>query len=288
MARGQVLDGAATAEPEAAGEARGRRWLPRRRLPLEQLTAELAIAGFLIAWYFAARGTPEYILPSPIDVGRLTGRLLFDPELARHTYGSFLRIVIAVGLALGLGLALALLPRVAPFTRTLVMGRVLPFLNAFPTLGWAMAALFWFGIGTNTVIFVEVAILLPFCLINISTGLNNMDGEILEMGRSFTRNPWRLLRLVVLPMLVPYLMAATRISFGVGWKIALVAELFGTTTSGLGYLLSITKTRFDTPLLFAIIATIIVIAVAVDRLVLAPLERHLLRHQQPAQTGWLA
>jgi NitT/TauT family transport system permease protein/sulfonate transport system permease protein len=228
---------------------------------------------------------PEYILPSPIDVGRLTGRLLVDPDLARHTYTSFLRIVAAVGLALVLGTAFALLPRHLPLSGTLVTGRILPFLNAFPTLGWAMMALFWFGIGTTSVIFVEVAILLPFCMINVATGLNNLDGELLEMGRSFTRRPWRLLRRVVLPMLVPYLLAAARISFGVGWKIALVAELFG-ATSGLGYLLNHARVRFDSPMIFATIATIIVVAMAVDRLVFAPLERHLLRHQAPAQAGW--
>jgi NitT/TauT family transport system permease protein/sulfonate transport system permease protein len=166
-----------------------------------------------------------------------------------------------------------------------VTARVLPFLNAFPTLGWAMLALFWFGIGTTSILFVEVAILLPFCMINVATGLNNLDSELLEMGRSFTRGHVRLLRRLVLPMLTPYLLAAARISFGVGWKIALVAELFG-ATSGLGYLLNFARVRFDSPMIFATIATIIVIAVAVDRLVFAPLERYLLRHQPSAQAGW--
>lgn len=285
MARDQVLERTTASAPtETVSVAARRRW-PALRLPLERLTAEVAVVGLLAAWYVAARGTPEYILPSPIDVGWLTGRLLVDPDLARHTYTSLLRIVVAVGAALALGTAFALLPRYLPLSRTLVTGRILPFLNAFPTLGWAMMALFWFGIGTRSVVFVEVAILLPFCMINVATGLNNLDGELLEMGRSFTRHRWRLLRRVVLPMLTPYLLAAARISFGVGWKIALVAELFG-ATSGLGYLLNYARTRFDSPMIFATIATIIVVAVAVDRLVLAPLERRLLRYQAPAQAGW--
>ena len=36
--------------------------------------------------------------------------------------------------------------------------------------------------------------------------------------------------------MMPYVMGALRISYGIGWKISLVAELLG-STSGLGYLM---------------------------------------------------
>ena len=41
---------------------------------------------------------------------------------------------------------------------------------------------------------------------------------------------------VVIPMLMPYGVAALRVSYGVCWKIALISELFG-AQSGLGYLM---------------------------------------------------
>ena len=34
-------------------------------------------------------------------------------------------------------------------------------------------------------------------------------------------------RKIALPMLLPYIMSSVRIAYGVGWKIALVSELFG-------------------------------------------------------------
>ncbi len=44
-------------------------------------------------------------------------------------------------------------------------------LNSFPSIGWAILAAIWFDPGDFGVIFVEVAILILFCLINIAEGL---------------------------------------------------------------------------------------------------------------------
>ena len=40
----------------------------------------------------------------------------------------------------------------------------------------------WFGISPFTVIFAVTVILLPFGLINMREGLENLDREIVEMG----------------------------------------------------------------------------------------------------------
>ena len=84
--------------------------------------------------------------------------------------------------------------------------------------------------------FVQVAILTPFCLVNLAEGLRELDQEILEMGRSFTRNRIRIFIKITIPMLLPYVIAAIRIAYGVCWKIALVSELFG-AESGIGVIM---------------------------------------------------
>ncbi len=86
------------------------------------------------------------------------------------------------------------------------------------------------------VIFVEVAILIPFCLINVGEGLRQIDRELMEMGRSFTRSRVRILWRVTLPLLVPFLLSALRIAYGIAWKIALVSELLG-APARLGHLM---------------------------------------------------
>jgi NitT/TauT family transport system permease protein len=149
-------------------------------------------------------------------------------------------------------------------------------LNSFPSIGWAILAAIWFDPGDFGVIFVEVAILIPFCLINIAEGLRNIDRELMEMGRSFTRHRTRILWRLKLPLLVPYGLSATRIAYGIAWKIALVAELLG-APSGIGYLMLRAQTAADSTTFLATCFAIVLMFVAGERLVVVPLERRFAR-----------
>jgi len=83
------------------------------------------------------------------------------------------------------------------------------------------------------------------------------------------------------PALLPAIVGSARLSYGVGWKVGIVAELFGVTT-GLGYLLSYARTMFDTALLYAVTLVVVVLVVAVDVLVFSRLERYVTRHRADA------
>jgi NitT/TauT family transport system permease protein len=177
-----------------------------------------------------------------------------------------------VALATLIGGALAVIPYRWPIADTIVRDRITPFLNSFPSVGWAILAMIWFGTTNAAVIFVEVAILTPFCLINVLEGLNELDRELIEMGWSFTRRGSRNFVKLVVPMLLPYVMSAIRIAYGVGWKIALVAELFG-VSSGLGYLMLKAEIVSDAATVYATCFAIVLLFLAGEKLVLDPLSR---------------
>ena len=147
----------------------------------------------------------------------------------------------------------------------------------FSGIGWTFLAIIWFGISDITVVFVISMVLVPFAIINMREGLANLDAERIEMAASFTRGPWRRFVLVVLPSLFPFIFATIRISFGVAWKVALTAELFGGNT-GLGYLLNLARQDFDMPLILAVILIIIAFVYSTDRWIFAPIQSRLARH----------
>ena len=62
---------------------------------------------------------------------------------------------------------------------------------------------------------------------------------------------------IVLPTLFPFMFAAVRVSFGVSWKVALTAELFG-GSRWLGYTMNIARQELETQI-YAVIALIVVI-----------------------------
>ena len=154
----------------------------------------------------------------------------------------------------------------------LVHGRIGPFLNSFSGIGWTLLAVIWFGLDHITVVFAIAAVLTPFSLVNMRAGFDALDPELIEMARSFGRRRARALGRVVLPLLAPYVMAAVRIAYGVGWKIALVAELFG-ADSGLGYLMLQAQIIADAAMVFATCFAIVVIFFAGEKLIIDPLSR---------------
>ena len=238
--------------------------------------------ALVVVWLLAARGAaPGSIAPDPGRVLPLAAQLLVDPAYAQHTYASLLRVLVAVAIAVAAGTGLMLAARFVYLARVLVAHRILPVLNAVPTVSWAILAVVWLGVNDLAVVAVVVAILLPFTMVNVWSGLLALDEELYEMAKSFTRDRSRRLRFLVLPALLPAIVASARISYGVGWKVGIVAELFGVTT-GLGYLMSYARTVFDTALLYAATLVVIVLVVAVDWIVFARLERYLARHRADA------
>ncbi|MGV6875965.1 ABC transporter permease [Pseudochelatococcus sp. B33] len=242
--------------------------------PGQAMTRRLVTDGgvvlVILGWWLLSRNMPAFVMPSPMAVFSKVLEFGYDPRLMTHAAISFLRVGTAVGLATVIAVAIGLLTRRFPVLEEMVERRLLTFLNSFPSVGWAILAVIWFQISSGTVIFIQVVIVLPFCLINVLEGLRQLDPELMEMGRSYTRSRRRLFLRLVLPLVMPFLIAGLRVAYGIAWKIALVSELFG-APSGLGYLLMQAQVRADATLVFACCLVIVLIFASVDRLVLRPL-----------------
>jgi NitT/TauT family transport system permease protein/sulfonate transport system permease protein len=247
-----------------------------RTMIAERLIGEGVVVLALIGWWLTARGLPEFILPGPVAVGRRLLEMFVTADILFHMLASAWRVLVAIAVAILIGGGLAFLAWGVPWMETVVEDRIKPVLNSFPSIGWAILAAIWFEPGDFGVIFVEIAILIPFCLINIAEGLRNIDRELMEMGKSFTRHRARILLRLTLPLLVPYGLSAIRIAYGIAWKIALVAELLG-APSGLGYLMLRAQTAADSTTFLATCFAIVLIFVLGERLVIVPLERRFAR-----------
>lgn len=243
-----------------------------RSWSVQWLIANGAIAIALIAWWAGARHLPAFVLPGPLDVLRSAFSFVTDPSIGYHALISFVRVAISVAIAMALALALAIAVRAAPLLDGIVERRILTFLNSFPSVGWAILGVLWFKISTPTVLFIQTAIVLPFCLINALAGFRQIDADLDELGMSLTRSPFRRFFKLTLPLIAPFLIAGIRVAYGICWKIALVSELFG-ASSGLGYLLMRAQSTSDAAMVFACCFVIVAIYSITDALLLKPLAR---------------
>ncbi|TCT07396.1 ABC transporter permease [Paralcaligenes ureilyticus] len=239
---------------------------------LGRFLGELLVVLFLAIWWITALGLPDFVLPGPWPVAKRLFELLRDPEFLDNALVSTVRVVLSVLIACLIGGVLAFIANTLPVCDGVINERIKPFLNSFPSIGWAILAAIWFKAGNFGVVFVQVAILIPFCLINIDQGFRSIDKELIEMGRSFTRKPTRIWLRINLRLLTPFILAAIKISYGIAWKIALVAELLG-APNGLGYLMLQAQSTAETVTFLAVCFSIVFIFMLGDRLILAPLEK---------------
>lgn len=263
------------------------------------LAAHVFTLAFFGIWYGVSWLVPAYQLPGPEDVavrlwaflnidGLIAGGLEWLTGWAPWSYSddydevlqmlySFEHILRAVSYSLAGGLVIALIAHFVWPTRTLVHGRLSPFLNSFSGVGWIFLAVIWFGVGKFSVVFVITMVLLPFAIINMREGLLSLDRELLEMSRSFSRSWWKQFTKIILPSLDPILFATIRVSFGVAWKVGLTAEFFS-GGRGMGYLLSLAQNDFDSELIFTVVVIIVAFVVFFDRFVFGPAQRRRSRH----------
>jgi NitT/TauT family transport system permease protein len=242
-----------------------------------RLTLAVSVAFWLTAvsvWHLYSLSVPAYQLPGPLPVFARMADFFVEADLALQLGISLGHVAAAMAVAFLAGGVLALLPSVWPPTARLVDDRLTPFLNAFSGIGWLFLAILWFGINSTTVIFAVTMILTPFAIINLRTGLAEMDRDLLEMGASLTRSPVRRFLKLAAPMLAPYAFATLRTSFGVAWKVVLTAELFG-GSGGVGYLLNTARQEFDTETIFAVIVFILLFVAVAEQLVFRPMQRRI-------------
>lgn len=248
--------------------------IPSPRWGRATLLAHLFTAAFLLAWWGYSQIVPVYQLPGPWLVAQRIVAFIRDADEMKQLGLSLMHVSVSIVIAFVVGTALAMTAHWVSPLRLLIDGRLTPFLNAFSAIGWLFLTILWFGLDSFTVIFAVTLILVPFTVINVRAGLQELDRDLLELGASLTRSGVRRAVKIVFPLLLPYLFAALRNSFGVAWKVVLTAELFG-GNAGVGYLLNIARQQFDTETIFAIIVFILVFVAFAEIVLFRPIQRHL-------------
>jgi NitT/TauT family transport system permease protein len=211
-------------------------------------------------------------VPSPLKVFWELVRLSTDAAFWQNAAATGSRVVLAVIIATIVSTAIALVPRYVRFTEGIVDSVLVPFFTSFPAIIWAILGTVWFGLTSGAILIVQILIIFPFCLVNVLEGAKDIGRDEVEMGRSFGRRAWSIFWRIELPMISPFIVAGARISYGVCWKISIIAELFG-GRSGLGYMMQWAQDFGSVDGIIAICLTIVFFVMIGDAMILRPLSR---------------
>ena len=186
----------------------------------------LALEVVQSIWPFAVD-----VLPKPMQVfefmwDEVTGDTL-APYNLYETFGISLKrlgigmaIAMAVGTVIGLGMGLS--KSVNAFFNDWIVA-----ILAMPNLAWALFCSLAFGFGDIGPIITVVLTGIPFVVINVREGVRNAPLDLYDMARAFGVSRGHTIRHVLIPSLMPFMFAAGRYAFALGWKGLVVAEVFG-------------------------------------------------------------
>lgn len=109
---------------------------------------------------------------------------------------------------------------------------------ATPHIALIPLIVLWFGIGLWYKVFYVFLVAFFSVTINTLVGVQSVEQSYLEVARSFGAGQRTLLRTVVLPAAVPYVLTGLRLGAGRAWVGVVVSELVG-ANHGLGYLINL-------------------------------------------------
>lgn len=242
------------AEPDAAA---GRpRHVPRWLITLASLLV------FLVAWEVFGRQVNPIFGSYPTAIADALWDLTISGKLGAALVQSLQPFLVGYGLAIVIGVPLGL-----------VIGRFRAMeaaLGIYVTAGYAMPLvalvpllMLWLGLGFA----VKAAVVLlmsifPIC-INTWLGVTAVPKSLIEVGKAFVASDATILRRIILPATLPYIMAGIRLAVGRAVVAMVIAEFF-TTISGLGAIIINSANNFDTATMFVPIIVLMVLATGLN------------------------
>jgi len=147
--------------------------------------------------------------------------------------------------------------------------------NALPRVVLAPIFLLWFGLGIWSKVALGVTVVFFIVFFNTFQGVREVDPVIVNNARMLGASERQLIRHVLIPSALTWIFSSLHISIGFAIIAVVVGEYLG-ASRGVGYMISQAEGVFDTTGVFAGMAILAAVVLAVGMLV-DRLERYLLR-----------
>ena len=235
----------------------------------------------LVGWQAVVSLLAPANLPSPAEVwgaarsewaaGRLSEAVVTSLERGALGFAAS----VAVGTPLGL-----LLARVRLLGRAL--GPIVSGLQSLPSVAWVPLGILWFGLSEATFYFVVLMGAVPSIVNGTRSGLDQVPPLLTRVGHVLGARGLTLARHVLLPAALPGYLSGLRQGWAFSWRSLMAAELIVRSSQfglGLGGLLEDSRQLFDVPGVVVGILAILLVGLAVELLLFAPVERRVLRRR---------
>lgn len=218
------------------------------------------VASVLLLWQWvvALELYPTFIIPAPLAVLRRFLDVLGDGRLLHHTSVTLSEMLLglAIGAAVGLLLGYALAKN------ELLEDALSPIILAFqstPVVAYAPLLVIWFGTDSRSKIIICALIVFFPLLMNTIVGVRSVPTVQRDVMRLYAASRWQTFVKLEIPASLPVLFGGLKVSATLAVIGAVVGEFIG-ANAGLGFMISLARSQFDTPLVYVGVLMLALIA----------------------------
>lgn len=197
----------------------------------------VSLVAFLLLWQAAAALYKSPFFPGPAEIGRAFVRLAESGDtqgtsLFVHSWTSLYRVLLGfvAGVVLGVptGLAMGLYRKLYAATRAVVE----PF-RFIPPIAWIPLAIIFFSGTPRFVFLIFIGAFFPVFTSTL-VGVQRVELVHRKVALVYGASKLYVLTHIVIPTVLPDILAGMRVAMGAAWLTIVAAELAGGTNEGLG------------------------------------------------------
>ena len=229
----------------------------------------LGIAVFLAAlslWHGIATFeiVDPSLIPSPSSVYQSLLRRIGDGTLWRHVSVSIIRVAKGFSIAaVAGGLIGAFLGLSKPLRDA--FGPLLDFLRQIPPIAWIPVFILWFGLGEGSKLSVLVYAAFFPVFLNTQAAIASLEKEYFELAEVLRLSRLERLKAVVVPGSIGPVFVGLRLALSNSWRALVAAEMLA-ASSGLGYMISMSRVLIRSSDMFLGILLVGLLGLLTDRL----------------------
>ena len=248
------------------------------KVPSQQI--KYYVLGFylliLTTWQalFSAQIIPDYLFPSPMQVGRRLWELTTDNYLWPSIKATFQRMAIGFSIAATVGLLIGLLMGTSRVVNSCLKSLFLG-LQTLPTAAWVPVSLLLFGLSDRGIYFVIIMSSAPAVAIATSDGIQHIPAIYLRAARTLGTPGYAMPTRVILPASLPSIVTGMKLGWTLAWHGGVSAELIKSSV-GLGFLLQMGRELNDAAQILGIMALTILFGLLLDRFVFGLIQKRIL------------
>jgi ABC-type nitrate/sulfonate/bicarbonate transport system permease component len=257
--------------------------LSRRTYSTLAVAAEIAVpVALLVAWQlWTANAGSQYFPKLSTILVEFRDLWLFS-QFGEHVVPSLQRVALGFAIAVVAGVTLGIPLGLSRWGRLWSMPHIEYWRNLPPPALLPISILLLHSIGdVQKVSFIAFFCLFPI-LLNTIDGVRGIEPTLIDTARSYGMSGLERIRRIVLPAALPQIAAGMRNSLALAVIIMVLAEYFS-STSGVGYVLLISKNTFEFGPMWATILLIGVLGYLLNLVFVLAERRFLAWHR-----GWRA